>query len=79
LTDETAGWLVQHKVRAIASNTLGVENFKRGVTQHWTEPRNQKVVWPVHKILLSNKIPIIEALRTWKAHSGIGSSSSPWH
>jgi kynurenine formamidase len=62
LTDETARWLVQHKVRAIASNTPGVENFKRGVAQHWTEPQNQKVAWPVHKILLSNRIPIIEGL-----------------
>ncbi len=62
LTDETARWLVLHKVRAIASNTPGVENFKRGVAQHWTEPQNQKVAWPVHKILLSNRIPIIEGL-----------------
>ena len=54
--------MVQHKVRAIASNTPGVENFKRGVAQHWTEPQNQKVAWPVHKILLSNRIPIIEGL-----------------
>jgi len=62
LTDETARWLVKHKVRAIASNTPGVENFKRGVAQHWTDPENQKVAWPVHKILLSNRIPIIEGL-----------------
>jgi arylformamidase len=62
LTDETARWLVQHKVRAIANNTPGVENFKRGVAQHWTEPQNQEAAWPVHKILLSNRIPIIEGL-----------------
>ncbi|HZP63401.1 MAG TPA: cyclase family protein [Terriglobales bacterium] len=62
LTDETARWLVKHKVRAIASNTPGVENFKRGVAQHWTEPQNQAVAWPVHKILLSHRIPIIEGL-----------------
>ena len=62
LTDETARWLVAHQVRAIASNTPGVENFKRGVAQHWTEPQNQKVAWPVHKILLSSGIPIIEGL-----------------
>jgi kynurenine formamidase len=62
LTDETARWLVNHKVRAIASNTPGVENFKRGVSQHWTDPENQKVAWPVHKILLSQRIPILEGL-----------------
>lgn len=62
LTDETARWLVKHKVRAIASNTPGVENFKRGVAQHWTDPDNQQVAWPVHKILLSQRIPIIEGL-----------------
>lgn len=62
LTDETARWLVAHKVRAIASNTPGVENFKRGVSQHWTDPENQKVAWPVHKILLSQRIPILEGL-----------------
>ena len=62
LTDETARWLVAHGVKCIASNTPGVENFKRGVAQHWTEPRNQKVAWPVHKILLGQGIPIIEGL-----------------
>lgn len=62
LTNETACWLVAHKVRAIASNTPGVENFKRGVSQHWTDPENQKVAWPVHKILLSQRIPILEGL-----------------
>jgi arylformamidase len=62
LTDDTARWLVQHRVRAIASNTPGFENFKRGVAQHWTDPQNQKVAWPVHKILLSQRIPIIEGL-----------------
>ena len=62
LTDETARWLVGRKVRAIASNTPGVENFKRGVSQHWTDPENQKVAWPVHKILLSQRIPILEGL-----------------
>jgi kynurenine formamidase len=62
LTDETARWMVEHKVRAIASNTPGVENFKRGVAQHWTDPQYQKVAWPVHKILLSNRIPIIEGV-----------------
>lgn len=62
LTDDTARWLVAHQVRAIASNTPGVENFKRGVAQHWTEPQNQKIAWPVHKILLSNHIPIVEGL-----------------
>ncbi len=62
LTDDTARWLVAHKVRAIASNTPGVENFKRGVSYHWTDPQNQKVAWPVHKILLSQRIPILEGL-----------------
>lgn len=62
LTDETARWLVAHGVKCIASNTPGVENFKRGVAQHWTDPKNQKVAWPVHKILLSHHIPIIEGL-----------------
>jgi len=62
LTDETARWLVAHGVKCIASNTPGVENFKRGVAQHWTDPRNQKVAWPVHKILLTEHIPIIEGL-----------------
>jgi len=32
------------------------------VAQHWTEPQNQKIAWPVHKILLSENIPIIEGL-----------------
>jgi kynurenine formamidase len=62
LTDDTAKWLVEHRIKCIASNTPGVENFKRGVTQQWTDPRNQKVAWPVHKILLSQHIPIIEGL-----------------
>ena len=62
LTDDTARWLVKHKVRAIASNTPGVENFKRGVAQHWTDPQNQQAAWPVHKILLGQRIPIIEGL-----------------
>ena len=70
LTDETARWLVEHKVRAIASNTPGVENFKRGVAQHWTDPQNQKVAWPVHKILLSNRIPILEGLTNLDALVG---------
>lgn len=63
LTDETARWLVDHKVRAIESNTPGVENFKRGVAQRWTDPQNQNVAWPVHKTLLSHKIPIIEGVQ----------------
>lgn len=62
LTDETARWLVAHKVRCVASNTPGLENFKRGVAQHWTDPANQAVAWPVHKILLGARIPIIEGL-----------------
>jgi kynurenine formamidase len=62
LTDETARWLVAQGVKCIASNTPGVENFKRGVAQRWTDPRNQKVAWPVHKILLGEHIPIIEGL-----------------
>jgi kynurenine formamidase len=70
LTDETARWLVAHGVKCIASNTPGVENFKRGVAQHWTDPQNQKVAWPVHKILLSKQIPIIEGLTNLDMLSG---------
>jgi len=62
LTDETASWLVSHGVKCIGSNTPGLENFKRGVAQHWTDPKNQKVAWPVHKILLSHHVPIVEGL-----------------
>jgi kynurenine formamidase len=62
LTDETARWLVSRGVKCIGSNTPGLENFKRGVAQHWTDPDNQKVAWPVHKILLSHHIPIVEGL-----------------
>ena len=62
LTDETARYLVAKKVRCIGSNTPGIENFKRGVAKHWTDPANQKAAWPVHKILLGNQIPIIEGL-----------------
>jgi len=62
LTDETARWLVARKVRCVASNTPGLENFKRGVAQGWTDPANQRVAWPVHKILLQAHIPIIEGL-----------------
>jgi len=47
LTDETARWLVARGVKCIASNTPGVENFKRGVAPHRTDPRNQKVAWTV--------------------------------
>jgi kynurenine formamidase len=62
LTDDSAKWLVEHRVKCIGSNTPGVENFKRGVAQQWTDPKNQRVAWPVHKILLSQHIPIIEGL-----------------
>jgi len=62
LTDETARWLVARGVRCVVSNTPGLENFKRGVAQRWTEPANQKVAWPVHKILLGAHIPIVEGV-----------------
>ncbi|NDQ56439.1 MAG: cyclase family protein [Acidipila sp.] len=62
LTDETAQYLVAKGVRCIGSNTPGIENYKRGVANHWTDPANQKIAWPVHKTLLGNHIPIIEGL-----------------
>lgn len=62
LTDETARWLVAHGIRCVVSNTPGLENFKRGVAQRWTDPAHQKVAWPVHKILLGAHIPIIEGV-----------------
>ncbi len=62
LTDESARWLVERGVRCVGSNTPGLENFKRGVAQKWTDPANQKVAWPVHKILLGADIPIVEGL-----------------
>ena len=62
LTDETARWLVARGVRCVVSNTPGLENFKRGVAQHWTDPANQKIAWPVHKILLGARIPIVEGV-----------------
>lgn len=62
LNDESAHWLVERGVRCVGSNTPGLENFKRGVAQKWTDPANQKVAWPVHKILLGAGIPIIEGL-----------------
>ncbi len=77
LTDETARWLVARGVKCIASNTPGVENFKRGVAQHWTDPRNQKVAWPVHKILLTEHIPIIEGSPILSPYWAGAFSSSP--
>jgi kynurenine formamidase len=62
LTDEGAQWLADHKVSCVGSNTPGLENHKRGSQNHWMDPANQKVAWPVHKILLRRKIPIIEGL-----------------
>ena len=62
LTDETARYLVAKGIRCIGSNTPGIENYKRGVANHWTDPANQKIAWPVHKTLLGNHIPIIEGL-----------------
>ena len=62
LTDETARYLVAKGIRCIGSNTPGIENYKRGVAKHWTDPANQKIAWPVHKTLLDNHIPIIEGL-----------------
>lgn len=62
LTDEAAQWLVAQGVRSVGSNTPGLENFKRGVAQKWTDPANQAVAWPVHKRLLRANIPIIEGL-----------------
>ena len=62
LTDETARYLVAKGIRCIGSNTPGIENFKRGVANHWTDPANQKIAWPVHKTLLGHHIPIIEGL-----------------
>jgi arylformamidase len=62
LTDEAAQWLVARGVRCVGSNTPGLENFRRGVAQKWTDPANQAVAWPVHKTLLRAHIPIIEGL-----------------
>ena len=62
LTDEGAQWLADLKISCVGSNTPGLENHKRGAEQHWMDPANQKAAWPVHKILLHQKIPIIEGL-----------------
>ncbi len=62
LTEEAAQWLVEHRVQCVASNTPGLENLKRAQQNHWTDPANQKIAWPVHKILLGAKIPIVEGL-----------------
>ena len=62
LTEEGAQWLVKHGVTCVGSNTPGLEDHKRGAREHWMDPANQKAAWPVHKILLGNRIPIIEGL-----------------
>jgi arylformamidase len=62
LTEEAAQWLVKHGVTCVGSNTPGLEDHKRGAREHWMDPANQKAAWPVHKILLGQKIPIIEGL-----------------
>lgn len=62
LTEQAARWLVRHRVECVASNTPGLENLKRAEQNHWTDPTNQKIAWPVHKILLGAKIPIVEGL-----------------
>jgi arylformamidase len=62
LTEEAARWLVNRGVVCVGSNTPGLEDHKRGAREHWMDPANQKAAWPVHKILLGNRIPIIEGL-----------------
>jgi len=62
LTEEAARWLVKHGVTCVGSNTPGLEDHKRGAREHWMDPANQNAAWPVHKILLGQKIPIIEGL-----------------
>jgi len=62
VTEEAAEWLVKHGVRCVGSNTPGLEDHKRGAREHWMDPANQKQAWPVHKILLRRRIPIVEGL-----------------
>jgi len=62
LTEEGAEWLVKHGVKVVGSNTPGLEDHKRGAREHWMDPANQKQAWPVHKILLGKRVPIIEGL-----------------
>jgi arylformamidase len=62
LTEEAAEWLVKHGVRSVGSNTPGLEDHKRAARERWMDPANQKQAWPVHKILLRRRIPIVEGL-----------------
>jgi kynurenine formamidase len=62
LTEAAAKWLADRHVSVVGSNTPGLEDHTRAAKEHWMDPQNQEAAWPVHKILLRQKIPIIEGL-----------------
>jgi len=64
LTVEAAEWLVDRGVRAVGCEPVGIEHVPDGLLVHdWYNPQTEHgPPWPVHSILLSNDIYIIEGL-----------------
>jgi kynurenine formamidase len=64
LTVEAAHWLVERRVRAVGCEPIGIEHVPDGLLiNDWYNPQTEHPPpWPVHTMLLSNDIYIIEGL-----------------
>jgi arylformamidase len=64
LTVDGAEWLVEMGVRAVGCEPAGLEHVVNGLLVYdWFNPHTEHApAWPVHQILLSNNIYIIEGL-----------------
>lgn len=64
LTPDAASWLVDRGVQAVGCEPGGAEHCWDGVYVHqWDDPAGPDPdPWPVHRILLSHNVPIVEGL-----------------